>query len=272
MRPLRPALFAALLGVVAVVPVRAAPGRIDVVRSDASALELRWTCDRPEIAKVSGDDAEFRRPEVMGGLHFADSGAPDLPTIIQLIGIPEGPLPRLEVVSVATGEMALPDLAPGPTYVRGNGAQAEATETRRRTTFAAAVVPSVWAELEGATWLRGQRVARLAIHPCRYDGSRGELSWARDLVLRVEFATVESRRARATGPDQPDWERFLTARWRTPGRAAWRRRPSTAYRAGCGLTRFRADVDPRADHRDGRLSLTTSRSRTWASIRAASTP
>lgn len=230
MRSLRLISLVALVGAVADLPARAETGRLDVLRSDASLVELRWTCESPEIQAVSGDDAAFRRPEVLGGLYLADPGTPDLPTILQLIGIPEGPLPTVRIVSVSTGEMPLPDLAPAPApFVKGQGRAAEGAETRRRTTFAPGVVPAAWAEITGETWLRGQRMARLAIHPCRYDGARGQLSWARELVLRLEFPATGARAQGEARRDQADWERVMdttipnadVARaWRRPRREA----------------------------------------------------
>ena len=205
--------------------------RIDVIRSDETALELRWTWDAPRIVDVSDTTATFHRPEFDGASYLAAPGQPDMPSLVRLVGIPQGPLPRVRVVSVATDVLSLPDCAPAPeTYVEGKGSAARGAERRRPARFDASAAPAPWAEATGETWIRGQRATHLALNPCRYDPSRRTLEWARELVVRVEFPAGSPRTPATAARAEPKaWESatqslFLNADvaegWRLPRESA----------------------------------------------------
>jgi hypothetical protein len=204
-----------------------AAGRLEVLASDATGVDLQWTLDRTELETVSGVDRTFRRPAYAGGLYLAEPGAPDLPSIVELVGVPLEGEPRIRVMSVDPSTMPVPDLAPAPTPIvrtgRG-GAPFGAEERRQVEPFPRGSTPSRWAEIDGVVHVRGHRLARVVLHPWRYDASRGELEWARRLRVRVEFeegAVVRGEEA----ADHAEWDRMLdrlilnadaARRWRRP--------------------------------------------------------
>lgn len=223
MRPLfRPLLIA--LGVAAS-PASADP-QWTVLRSDESVLEVRWTLEAPDLVPVAGDHGPFRRPEIDGAVHLAVPGEADLPTAVRLVAIPDGPRPRVRVTAVTTATEIVPDLAPAPEQVvEGAGPTARGVEVRRAAR-AASSAPSAWAELLSESWIRGQRAVRLGVHPYRYDADRRTLTWAREMVVRVEFPEAASRTPAGGQRAEPAaWEAaardlFLNAdvarAWRAP--------------------------------------------------------
>ncbi len=227
-------IFASALAV-ALATDAPARGRIDVLRSDETGLELRLVCDAPELREVDGVGVTYRRPEWDGSLHMAEPGAPDVPTWIQLIGIPAGPLPTVRVVDVATGGVvALPDMAPAPELaVEGRGATARGVAIRKPAAFTKESSPAQWAELASESWLRGQRVARLELHPCRYHAATGQLEWVRELVVRVDFPRLAREGSSISRPDQAQWERTIEGMLPNASVAkAWRRPRANAALRG----------------------------------------
>lgn len=228
MRLLR--LFGSLPMVFASATIASAATRVDVLSSDETGLEFRLTADAPDWREVDGEGVVFRRPEWPGALHFAEPGRPDVPAFIRLVGIPGGPLPAVRVVRVTTGMAAAPDMAPAPeTFLEGEGANARGVAVRRQVQFAPETSPAVWAEVLGETWLRGQRVARVALYPSRYDGASGRLEWATELVVRLDFPDIAPSARSAPRTEAAEWESLVddvvvnaaTARaWRRPRASA----------------------------------------------------
>jgi hypothetical protein len=210
-------------------PAAAADG-LRVLHSDARGLEVEWTLSECVLETVSGADGTYRRPSFAGGLHLAESGAPDLPSIVELVALPPGSNPRVRVVSVTTASLTVPDLAPAPRPVvrtAENGEPYGAGERRLEKPFPAALVPGRWAEIDGTVSMRGSRVARLVLHPWRYDASGRELQWASRLRVRIEFDGPDARGGETGRRDHAEWDQTLSSsllngenarRWRRPRR------------------------------------------------------
>ncbi|MBZ0268319.1 hypothetical protein K8I85_09185, partial [bacterium] len=81
-----------LLAVSGVVTSSAAPSapasQLSVVRSDDSVLELEWTMREPALETVPTAIGAARRPLVEGGVFLGAPGTPDLPSVMQLVGVP----------------------------------------------------------------------------------------------------------------------------------------------------------------------------------------
>jgi hypothetical protein len=211
----------------------AAGGSLAVLASDATGVDLEWTLDEPELETVIGVDRTFRRPKFAGGMYLAEPGAPDLPSIVELVGVPLEGDPRIRVMSVDPTTMPLADLAPAPIpIVRAgrNGAPFGDEERRLREPFPRGPTPARWAEIGGITHVRGHRLARIILHPWRYDASRGELEVALRLRVRVEFEGGSALGGEEVR-DHAEWDRALDSlilnadaarRWRRPAAAAAR--------------------------------------------------
>jgi len=210
-----------------------------VLHSDETGVEVEWTMEETRLEAVEGVDRTFHRPAWAGGLHLAEPGAPDLPSVVELVGIPLEGQPRVRVVSVLPPTMPLADMAPAPTPVVRTGQNGEpygAEERRAVATFPSGPSPESWAEIDGIASVRGHRLARLVIHPWRYDASRRQIEWARYLRVRVEFdAPVASG---APPPDHAEFDRALdrlllnapeARRWRRPVSPAALRGPSDSF-------------------------------------------
>lgn len=203
MRP----LFRALVMAVGVASAASAEPQLTVLRSDESVLEVRWTLDRPDLAPVSAPSGTFRRPEIGGAVYLGAPGQADVPTVVKLVGIPEGPWPRVRVTSVVTATEIVADMAPAPEQViEGSGPTARGAEIRRAER-AGDSAPADWAAWLSESRIRGQRAVRLALHPYRYDAARRTLTWAKEMVVRVEFAPGAPRLAAGAARAEPAaWE------------------------------------------------------------------
>jgi hypothetical protein len=208
-----------------------------VLRSDEESLVLEWTWDRDDLARVTGSDGEYRTPVCEGGARLAEPGAPDVPSLVRLMAIPPGGLPRVSVTSVTTVRTALPDMAPAPhekLVERESGIPQFVPErTRDEAFFRPGLYPGSWAELGGVSSVRGLRVARLVVHPWRYDSARRELVRAERLVVRVDFPGGDGRQGESSARGSGGIERHLLADALLNPRAADRwQRPRADLRSG----------------------------------------
>ncbi|MGH2570415.1 MAG: hypothetical protein ACRDGR_04275, partial [bacterium] len=89
-----------LLALVALLPPwpAGAAGQLEVLASDATGVDLLWTLDETVLETVAGVDRTFRRPADASGLYLAEPGAPDLPSIVELVGVPLEGEPRIRVL------------------------------------------------------------------------------------------------------------------------------------------------------------------------------
>lgn len=190
-------------------------GQLRVLHSDETSLEVLWTMEEPALEFVALRDGLAQRPFVEGGLYLADPGEPDLPMLLNLLALPGKSLPRVEVVAVSTGELAVSGLAAAPRPVVGR--KDEPTpgphEVREPLARGSGVSPAQWAECFGVSRQRSQYVTRLGIHPVRWDASRNTLIWAQSLRLRLVYdesdrAAGHSARVR---PEHQDWMELQAA-------------------------------------------------------------
>ncbi|MGQ0722448.1 MAG: C25 family cysteine peptidase, partial [Candidatus Eiseniibacteriota bacterium] len=181
---------------------------VRVLRSDESVLEVELTIGEIRWESVPGSDGRtFRRPSTAGAIHQARPGEPDLPSVIRLVGLPPEGSARVRVLSVETVSERVADLAPAPEPALDEEKHGFAREKRTALVPTAADQPEAWAELGDPLSLRGRRFARLVLHPFRYSASRGEVTQARRLVVRVDFEGPPP--ARSAPPRMDSWERCL---------------------------------------------------------------
>jgi hypothetical protein len=179
---------------------------VRVLRSDRTVLEVELTVGETGWETVPGPDGTtWRRPWTPGAIHQAPPGAPDLPTVVRMVGLPPDGVARARVLSVETSAQPIADLAPAPEPVPDADEPGVARE--RRTALVAGEGEGPWAELGQPVSLRGRRFAHLVLHPFRYSPARRELTTASRLVVRVEFEGGEA--VRSAPPRTDTWERWL---------------------------------------------------------------
>lgn len=195
-----------------VAPSVAWADELRVLRSEPTVLELQWTMDAPQLESVATVAGLARRPNFEGALFLGDPGQPDVPSTLDLVGVPGRQSPRIEVVSVLTDRFPLPDAAAAPRQVTGeaeDGGSGLRDVRSARIEAAPGIRPGVWAEFLGVSRVRGQWLDRLAIHPVRWDATTGSMIWARSLRLRIHFDEGAAPARSAPRREAAPWERMM---------------------------------------------------------------
>ena len=213
-----------------------------VLRSDATALELEWTQESLDLVEMPGSGAALvaRAPRIAGAAGRPESGAPDLPFLVELVGLPYESEPRVRVVSVTVGRERVPDLARVPyeevVFDPDGSARVELTLARPPGAPLPGRAADRWADVPTSGIIRGQRVGHLEIHPFRWDEATGELQWARRLVLRLEYGPEGARSQPGGAAPSADGSELLATRLLNGNVAGrWRRaRPAAEPRAAAG--------------------------------------
>ncbi len=195
-------------------PAGAAP-RLRVLSSDAREVVVEWTADAFEWQAIAGDDAVFRRPLLPGGVYLSPAGQPDVPSLLQMVAVPPGANASVSVLEIESATIAAPDIAPAAheEFDFGEGEPVRLRVERRRVApvEGAPAFPAAWAELLSATHVRGSRLVRLALHPVRYDAARGDVLFARRLVVRVAWDGGAAAGRESHQPESADWISALGA-------------------------------------------------------------
>ena len=190
-----------------------ARAELRVLSSTADELVVQFNGSPIEWQSVSGVEKTYRRPLLQGGIYLGKAGEPDVPSLIQCIGIPEGATPVATVVSVAADDVPVSDLAP---VARESAKTNESNQIRilserlRDRTKENGLSPAVWAEISGISHVRGRRIARLVLHPQRYDFTRGILQNATSMVVRVQWnAPAGDSEGGVRRRETSDWDKAL---------------------------------------------------------------
>jgi hypothetical protein len=191
-------------------PSTAAPLR--VLSSTEREVVVEWTGSATEWEELPGTGKSFRRPLVPGGAYFAPAGEPDLPAVVHMVAIPKNGTPSVQVLEIVSEAEPVADLAPAPdesiTFDEMDRVQVHSERSALRPA-SGAMTPGTWAEISGITHVRGNRLARLVLHPCRYDVARGELHSARRLVVRVDLGGSAGESRTPSPPEAKEWQDAL---------------------------------------------------------------
>lgn len=184
-------VLAGLLGCIAswATPTFAA-SPVAVVSSTEGEVVLEWSMPVWTWQSIETESAVYRRPTFVGGFHAENAGEPDLPSLIRMVLVPRGVTPRVHVLDVSSESMPIGDLAPVATEEFSTTEQKTVVLGRHylpSTDFASSWSAPGWAEVASTTSVRGESMARIAIHPFRFDGGRQSLHWAKRLIIRVEW-------------------------------------------------------------------------------------
>lgn len=172
--------------------LRLAPATPGAVRFTVRVPDPQWQPQR------SGDD--FTQRMVIEGYEGSGvAGAPELPVRTMLVAVP--PAGEVRVRAVASETEAIDDrlLSPVPSVDA-----ARRLENRVRDASAYAVSGSaapVAARLLDVTWMRNQRVARIAIEPVAYEPALRRVTLARRVDVEVAVAVLGDLGEPAESPD-----------------------------------------------------------------------
>jgi hypothetical protein len=203
-RPLlvRLALAAALAGGVWAHPLEAAPARIaeTVKLAPATPGAVRFTVFTPE-PRLMRVDAEAGVDAVLleGYEPTGRPGEPAIPVRTMLVAVP--PVGEVKLTAVAS-ELAVSDgltLAPNPGL--GEDRQPASIGRRPEAYGAAGSARPAAARLLSVTWMRNQRVARIAIEPVAYEPAARRMTLAKRIDIELAVPSLGALGPPAESPD-----------------------------------------------------------------------
>ena len=197
-----------------------------LVSSTPESLVFEFVLPEHHLEQVSIRGETFTQIRVDGLSAGGEPGAPQLPRAGTLIGLPPLGEVSLRVVQVEETRLRLAHLVcPEPVLVLDREA-AGASLGRQgalpdRWFYEHAPDPDLYAqdglypgrvvELGQAEWVRDHRLARVTIHPVRYNPLVGELVLVRRLVVEIAFADgAHTLSAESPGVPSPVFEDLLS--------------------------------------------------------------
>ncbi len=221
-RPHRlPVLTSLLVATTAAAVASAAPEAVRLLPSGGAAVHFVVEVPEPVLAPLPGDAATLRLGLEGYELH-APAGAPALPVRVVCVAVP--PAGAVRVRSLGGGPRVIEDvrLAPMPRLVGPRGAEVEVYD-RSPPAFAGPGTTPEPARLIGVSWMRNQRIARIAIQPARYQPDARRLSvWERvDVEVGVEPDAIQRLPAEPVDPFESAYREALVnyqqgRTWRRP--------------------------------------------------------
>ncbi len=167
---------------------------IRLVSSTSEAIVIEFTLPVYTLREVSAQEQTFIAIAAWGMTPSAEPGAPQLPQIGALIGLPPTGSPSLRILEATQERMSLSHPiypVPAPVPVRAQTRQPPTPAFRfsmdETLYHRDALYPTHVVDVSEAGWLRDRRLARVMFHPLRYNPIRGELEVTRRLVVEVRF-------------------------------------------------------------------------------------
>jgi hypothetical protein len=180
-----------------------------VVSDSQESLLLSFALPDYTLRQVSAQGSTFVQVQAAGLSWGVEPGVPQLPEASALIALPPTGGATSRILSIERTIVPLsypvyPAPAPAPVYVMGEGPAVTQVHPARTDVLSPAgaayefaqdkaiyardvFYPADAVDLTEVGWLRGQRVARVTLHPFRYNPVRGELEAIERLVLEVRF-------------------------------------------------------------------------------------
>ena len=162
---------------------------VDVRVSSADPSGVRLTIDVPEIRlEPVASNPALSALSISGYGTVGRPLEPQLPERVIMVAVPpSGPI-RLEATATATETRASVRLSAAPWVPRGR--EQDPAARQPVAPDPALVRTRPLARLAGVSWMRNQRVARVAIAPASYDLGREELTVHHRIEVAVRFATA----------------------------------------------------------------------------------
>ena len=170
-------------------------GPIRVLSSTPQALILEFTLPGYTLSPVLSDGQTYLQMRVPGLLTPGKPGSPQLPSTGLLVGLPAQGMPRLSVLEADSAHLSLKyrlcaQPAPQPMrQVDGSTSTGAGHEfiLDEALYHSDTLYPANIAEIAEVAWLRDQRVARVALHPVRYNPARGQVEVIRHMLVRLDW-------------------------------------------------------------------------------------
>ncbi len=150
----------------------AARAALRVVSASSEGLVLEFACDSFVLA-----EDRLGTAVTFDGAEAGPAGAPDLPHLSVLVGLPQSGTARLSATPSETRVLGGVRLRPAPGFAAADPAAQPQSGTW----------PAHAAELGPVETMRGVRVARLTVNPAQHDAATGELRLHRRVRVQISF-------------------------------------------------------------------------------------
>ena len=179
----------------------AAPEAVRRLPSAGSAIHFVVDVPEPRLVPFAGESG-VTRLELDGYGPIGAVGAPALAERIVIVAVPPSGEVRVTAAGGATSTLEDALLAPMPRLVGARGAERERFDRSARAYGSAGGASHAPARLIGVSWLRNQRVARIAVEPATYDPAARRVNVFRQVDVSVEVTPAEATGTLAE-PDDP---------------------------------------------------------------------
>jgi len=166
---------------------------VSVLESDENGITLKVEIDSFSVNTVSHEGLTFHVVEVPGFLMTEEEGLPQLPYTTAVVGVPFGKAARLTIITSETD--VRPGLVPVPVS-RAFIADGEFPTPVRKFTMdesfygGTETYPVQTAMLARPSTLRHQKVVSVHFFPFQYHPASRELTYSRELIVRVDFVDL----------------------------------------------------------------------------------
>ncbi len=180
--------------------------RAEITHSDFNSLRATFSYGSIESIEVNTERGTFSEISIEGTYASGDMGTPELPVSHQLLAVPFGATPHVNVISYSTTDYRLSDygigtLIPHQPSVRKDQRPEDVefvyNAAAYQSTRSLATAPEATIEVQGT--MRGIRVGSLVINPVSYNPVSNTLRVFNDIEVEVSF----------DGADHAETERML---------------------------------------------------------------
>lgn len=185
---------------------------LKIVASDEFGVELEMQLAVPQVqlTELQGDDqVNYLRLQVPAWFSTEQVGFPELPRIATLLQVPDAGELHATLISQQEQVAFVPAIYPVPTVTQDSG-QAIEKFTKNPSAYSLdAFYPQQLIEIETREWLRDVPVARIKVHPFRWNPHTHELRYVTQLRFRVHFSQALPPVAAHTDPLTPMLRRVI---------------------------------------------------------------
>ncbi|MCD4691073.1 hypothetical protein K8S17_06380, partial [bacterium] len=223
----------------------------DLVASSENGVTVTLSAGEPMIQTVEFDGVEYSVVSIPGTRLTGEPGAPELPCVRAVVGVPLCDAVELEVTTGGTHRLSGVRVIPAPGLEAGREGELSGYPRNEGAVYSSSEIwPAGAARVTGPRWLGPQRTVTVEFYPCRYAPDTGELiiHESVDVTLRFRGVRVERGGPRQGSVASPRQERMLetvllnseSARgWRRSGPLAERSRPDDYYSTSQNWVRMR---------------------------------